>query len=474
MRNEIVVGLDDSPSGKAALDWAAQQARSTGALLRAMHALDWPYGLSSAGFPSPIDVTNLTEEEIQESYRQAITAMFHAASPDPEWIMQFASGDAGQVLVRQSKDARLLVVGTREHVGLGRLLTSSVSHYCLSHAVCPVVAVPAPLPDRPPGAEDREPSGTAAPTDQGLVQPIESAGERAEEPSAPERTLVVGVDASAESLAAARYAVAAAEMRGGDVVLMHAFPAPSARAGDSEAASVAARTKAEELLAAVAAHLVVPPGVQVHTKAEPGDPVAVLEASAREVAMLVLGRDRVSWGERLLIGAVASQVASHVACPLVVVPGGWRARQAVPRQPVVVALDGETAAEPALKVAFEEARLRDTRLVVVHAEPISAPVREVDAARFDIGVVLSRWKQDHPDVAISTTIVTGDPDAQLIRWSKTAAVLIVGRPHEHRWGSWTRSVARNVMRQTHCPLIVAPSAPAEPGPHRALADQALT
>lgn len=119
MKNEIVVGLDDSPSGKAALDWAAQQARSTGAVLRAMHALDWPYGLSSAGFPSPMDVTNLTWEEIQESYRQAITAVFDAVSPRPDWILQFAGGDTGQVLVRQSKESRLLVVGTREHVCLG-------------------------------------------------------------------------------------------------------------------------------------------------------------------------------------------------------------------------------------------------------------------------------------------------------------------------------------------------------------------
>ena len=281
----------------------------------------------------------------------------------------------------------------------------------------------APLPQRPPGDEERGPSGTAAPTDQGVTQPIESAAEGGEEPSAPDTTLVAGVDASAESLAAANYAVTAAMMRGGGVLLVHAFPAPLARAGDREAALVAARTKAEELLAALAAHLIVPPGVEVHTKAEPGDPVAILEGSARQAAMLVLGRDRASWGERLLISAVASQVASRVACPLVVVPGGWRARQALPRQPVVVALDDETAAEPALKVAFEEARLRDTRLVVLHAEPISAPAREVDAARFDIGVVLSRWKQDNPDIAISTAIVAGDPDAQLIRWSRSAAVL---------------------------------------------------
>ena len=47
--------------------------------------------------------------------------------------------------MRRSKDAKLVVVGTREHVGLDRLLAGSVSHYCLSHAACPVVAVPAPL-----------------------------------------------------------------------------------------------------------------------------------------------------------------------------------------------------------------------------------------------------------------------------------------------------------------------------------------
>ena len=173
MRNEIVVGLDDSPSSKAALDWAAEQAKSTGAVLRAVHALDWPYGLSADGFPSPMDVTNVTREEIEDSYRRAITAVFDAISPRPDWILQFASGDTGQVLVRQSKDSRLLVVGTREHVGLGRLLTGSVSHYCLSHALCPVVAVPAPISDRPHEDAEAGPPGTAVLTDQGPTLPIE-------------------------------------------------------------------------------------------------------------------------------------------------------------------------------------------------------------------------------------------------------------------------------------------------------------
>ena len=92
MRNEIVVGLDDSPSSKAALDWAAEQARRVGAVLRAVHVLDWPYGLSPAGFPAPANFMDVSREELQDSYRRWITAVFDAVSPRPEWILQFASG----------------------------------------------------------------------------------------------------------------------------------------------------------------------------------------------------------------------------------------------------------------------------------------------------------------------------------------------------------------------------------------------
>jgi len=119
MKGEIVVGLDDSPSSRAALDWAAAQARSVGAVLRAVHVLDWPYGLSSAGFPAPANFKQLTPEEIEDSYRRGITAVFDAVSPSPDWILQFASGDAGQFLVQQSDGARLLVVGTGNTLAWG-------------------------------------------------------------------------------------------------------------------------------------------------------------------------------------------------------------------------------------------------------------------------------------------------------------------------------------------------------------------
>jgi nucleotide-binding universal stress UspA family protein len=154
MTNEIVVGLDDSPSSKAALQWAAQHAKSTGTVLRAVHALGRPYGLAAPDIPLSVEPTEPTPGEPPDTRRNAITTVFEAMSPHPDWVLEFVSGYAGEVLVRQSKDAQLLVVGTREHVGLGRLLAGSVSHYCLSHAGCPVVAVPAPDHDRSVGNAD--------------------------------------------------------------------------------------------------------------------------------------------------------------------------------------------------------------------------------------------------------------------------------------------------------------------------------
>ena len=241
--------------------------------------------------------------------------------------------------------------------------------------------------------------------------------------------------------------------------LVHAYPAPPANAPEMDAVWSASRTSAEKLVASAAAQLAVSPRVHVHTLAEPGDPMAVLEDAARQGEMLVLGRDHLSWGERVTQGKVTSHVARRVTCPVVVVPRGWRTGHVGKPPPVLVALDGETNAESALSLAFREAQLRATRLVVLHAEPIGTSARDVAAAEFDLAVLLAKWKQDHPDVTVSTVVVSGDPDVQLVRWSRSAAVLVVGRPHQSRWSPWVRSIARSVMSRTRCPLIIAPQNP---------------
>lgn len=142
-RNEIVLGLDDSPAARAALQWAAGQACLTGARLRAVHVLDWPIGLDPSATVEPGTHLQLRAEDVVISWRRGITRVFRdEVHPRPGWILQFAQGDVGDVLVRLSETARMLVVGTRERAVSRRYLAGSISHHCISQAACPVATIP--------------------------------------------------------------------------------------------------------------------------------------------------------------------------------------------------------------------------------------------------------------------------------------------------------------------------------------------
>ena len=54
---------------------------------------------------------------------------------------QVVRGHAGTVLTDESRDADLLVVGSRGHGTAVGMLLGSVSQYCVQHATCPVVVV---------------------------------------------------------------------------------------------------------------------------------------------------------------------------------------------------------------------------------------------------------------------------------------------------------------------------------------------
>jgi nucleotide-binding universal stress UspA family protein len=142
MRTEVLVGLDHSPAAIAALLWAARYADRTGRPLRALHVQSWPDGAAIESL-APNWIEGLSLRQLEERYRSSITALFELIEPRSDRQLEFADGDAGAVLVEQSRRAALLVTGIPSHAGLDRLLAGSVAHYCLSHAVCPVAAVPA-------------------------------------------------------------------------------------------------------------------------------------------------------------------------------------------------------------------------------------------------------------------------------------------------------------------------------------------
>lgn len=137
----IVVGLDETPSATNALQWAARQARLTGAVIQAIHVLDWPIGVAAFAAEPPNDDGLLPENQISEPYRRGIQQLFAEVDPAPDWSLRFAVGDAGQILIRAAASADLLVIGARTttdpaadwHVRAGLLY---------GQTRCPVVLVP--------------------------------------------------------------------------------------------------------------------------------------------------------------------------------------------------------------------------------------------------------------------------------------------------------------------------------------------
>jgi len=141
IKNHVIVGLDDSAASRAAHRWAAAYAQTTGKHLRAVHVLDWPIGLCASAFKSGIRLL-VPKQEIAEPYRRGIQGVFDDTNSASGPVLQFAQGDVGDILVRLSAIADVLVVGTREPVRGHPYLVGSVNHYCISHASCPVVTVP--------------------------------------------------------------------------------------------------------------------------------------------------------------------------------------------------------------------------------------------------------------------------------------------------------------------------------------------
>jgi nucleotide-binding universal stress UspA family protein len=145
IKNCVIVGLDDSAASRAAHQWATAYAYATGKNLRAVHVLDWPIGLNTAAVKSGTRLC-VPRQEIAEPYWRGMHRVFDCSNSPQGSGLQFAQGDVGDVLVRLSANAELLVVGTRQPVRGRPYLTGSVSHYCVSHASCPVVTIPEILP----------------------------------------------------------------------------------------------------------------------------------------------------------------------------------------------------------------------------------------------------------------------------------------------------------------------------------------
>ena len=119
--DHVVVGYDGSSASGVALDFGLDYARRHGLRVRVIAAMP---------AQSADDHLDL-EGELHRRYGWA----------DLDFME--VSGHPAEQILRQSADARLIVLGSRGRGGFAGMLLGSVSQTVLHHALCPVAVIPA-------------------------------------------------------------------------------------------------------------------------------------------------------------------------------------------------------------------------------------------------------------------------------------------------------------------------------------------
>ncbi|MEO3756914.1 universal stress protein [Mycobacterium sp. B14F4] len=283
----VVVGADGSVSSQGAVRWAAREARLRDLPLTIVHAnrmseiaasvLMWPAGRV------PQEVLELQEEEARKIVADAIAAAHECAGGKDriEVDSEVFLGGPVPTLVDLSKDAQLVVVGSRGRTGLNSALLGSVSSGLIHHAHCPVAVI----------------HDEAVPSDKLPV--------------------LVGIDGSRASEAATAIAFDEASWRGVDLIALHVWSdADMAQFSmDWETVHTAARRTLAERLAGWQDRY---PDVRVQKLVEFQGPAHQLLELSKQAQLVVVGSHGRGGFAGMLLGSVSSAVVQAARIPVIV------------------------------------------------------------------------------------------------------------------------------------------------------------
>lgn len=308
----VVVGIDGSENSERAFDTALSVAQKRRYGLKVIAAYTEP------GYEYIPDATRgLAEEQAQ---RDLDEVMSRAKSVNVEVSSATMEGDAAGVLISQSDEVSLVVVGKRGRSRFAGRFLGSVSASVAAHANCPSLVVPEERdPDEHLETQFSKLSGTPELSEFGAVT---SAGiDHATDFSG---SVVVGVDLDAHPVELAVHAAKYAEERNLHLTLVTGQPFSSslwipvspiyqAEIPDLRKA-VAAR------LAEVAKEVSHQTTAQVQWRFFDGSPADVLSNASRTATALVVGTRGRGGFAGLLLGSVSQAVLNRAVSPVLVIP----------------------------------------------------------------------------------------------------------------------------------------------------------
>lgn len=139
----IFVGVDGSASSKLAVDWAVRDAAMRGASLTLVHVLAPPVAMTFPETPMPPGYMQWQEEQADRHIQDALKVVEQSTgATEPARVnAETVVGSVVPTLVDLSKEAAMIVVGSRGHGWLRRSLLGSVSSNLVRHAHCPVAVI---------------------------------------------------------------------------------------------------------------------------------------------------------------------------------------------------------------------------------------------------------------------------------------------------------------------------------------------
>lgn len=138
---KVVVGVDGSEASRAAVRWAAGEARLRGVELLAIEAWEFSPLIFAADVPVALD-------ELRASVTEHLHEVVADEVPDGVAVRELVVERAPvPALLGACEPDDVLVVGSRGRGGFAGLLLGSVSQQLAQHGTCPVVIVRPPEGD---------------------------------------------------------------------------------------------------------------------------------------------------------------------------------------------------------------------------------------------------------------------------------------------------------------------------------------
>ncbi|AQZ63129.1 Universal stress protein family [[Actinomadura] parvosata subsp. kistnae] len=132
---EVVAGFDGSADAEAALEYGLEQAQARGARLCVLYGLQPPVQA-----PHPVGYGLIPDGIAGQEIEQRL-APWRQKYPEIEVVVSVVAGNPVTVLARASRQADLVVVGSRGLGGFASAVLGSVSRGILRRAHCPVAVI---------------------------------------------------------------------------------------------------------------------------------------------------------------------------------------------------------------------------------------------------------------------------------------------------------------------------------------------